>query len=133
MTSADDMAHCRYCSKWGPCPDHRAQLPAAGRESIAGEQATIPASAEHEEATTPTVASTSPSSLIVERLIEKWRKEADRGDANARYALSEDLTRTAIMSAGMAVAIREKADELEAAFRDLLLRPQEEQQTKEGQ
>jgi hypothetical protein len=56
-----------------------------------------------------------PSLLIVERLKKKWREHAG----------------ASMTSIG--IGYRRCADELEAAFRDLLLRPQEEQQTKEGQ
>lgn len=45
-------------------------------------------------------------------VVEKWRKEADKGDENARRANNEGLKLIAVMSSGMATAIREKADEL---------------------
>ena len=50
-----------------------------------------------------------------------WRREADKGEENAKLAFAEDLPRIATMSAGMALAIREKADELDAALSALPL------------
>jgi hypothetical protein len=123
MTSADDMAHCRYCSKWGPCPDHRA---------------------EHQEAATPTVASTSPSSLIVERLIEALRPFHEVGCwLFARPDVPDDQPLIDLHGINGARGVLTRGDfkaaslayqELEAAFRDLLLRPEgrEPEQKTEG-
>lgn len=52
----------------------------------------------------------------VRQLAEQWRKEAERGDENARQAFADGLKLISVMSSGMATAIREKAAELEACL-----------------
>lgn len=53
---------------------------------------------------------------ILHGLVAQWRKEAETGAENARKALAVGLKYTGVMSTGMAVALREKADELAAAL-----------------
>lgn len=98
--------------------------PEAGRPAAAGDQM-IPIPRE-DLPRNPFTVLTDPPQLPAEapgagdpvrQLVEQWRAEADRGAANAKRALAKGLKYTAVMSAGMATALREKANELDAALR----------------
>jgi NTP pyrophosphatase (non-canonical NTP hydrolase) len=62
----------------------------------------------------PSSASSDPLRALIEGKAVQWRAEADRGEAQARSGMDDGLKLTAMMLSGMVVALREKADELEA-------------------
>lgn len=72
----------------------------------------------------PSPPCSSPEGTALRQLSATWRAEADKGEENARKANSAGLTYTAVMSAGMAVALREKADELDAVLARLPHQPE---------